>query len=143
MAIDTHDDEAAARALLAAAEADTQPAAIRARIDLLGLKISLASCLLLAPIYIGLIFWWLDQTRRAEKETTLIQLLVQILFGGGTLLAIALFTRALTQPDKTTPEVISFAIRRAAEQGDDSQTPVTTIADAPAPTYGEDQRSLL
>ena len=91
MAIDTHDDEAAARALLAAAEADTQPAAIRARIDLLGLKISLASCLLLAPIYIGLIFWWLDQTRRAEKETTLIQLLVQILFGGGTLLAIALF----------------------------------------------------
>jgi hypothetical protein len=137
MAIDTHDDEAAARALLAAAEADTSPVAIRARIDLLGLKISLASCLLLAPIYIGLIVWWLDQIRHAEKETTLIQLLVPILFGGGTLLAIALFTRALTQPDKTTPEVISFAIRRAAERGVDSQTPVTTIADAPASMYGE------
>jgi hypothetical protein len=137
MAIEMHDDEAAARELLTAAEADASPVATRARIDLFGLKVALASCLLLAPVYIGLIFWWLDQTRRAEKETTLIQLLVQILFGGGTLLAIALFTRALTQPDKTTPEVISFAIRRAAERGDDSQTPVTTIADAPAPTYGE------
>jgi hypothetical protein len=84
-----------------------------------------------------LYFWWLDETRRSEAQTDLISLVVQILFGGGTLLAIVLFTRALTQPDKTTPDVISFAIRRAAEQGNDSLTPVTTIANTPAPEYGE------
>ena len=137
MAIDTQDDEDAARALLAAAEADTSPVATRARIDLLGLKIALASCLLLAPVYIGLTYWWLDEIRRSGAQTDFVLILFPILVGGGVTLAIALFTRTLTRPDKTTPNVISFAIRRAAEQSDDSLTPVTTIADAPTPMYGE------
>ena len=94
MAMDTHDDEAARRALLSAAESDTSPVATRARIDLFGLKVSLASCLLIAPVYIGLIYWWLDEIRRTGKETDGGFLLFQILFGGGVLLAIALFTRS-------------------------------------------------
>jgi hypothetical protein len=136
MTIDTHDEETAARALLAAAEADTSPVATRAQIDLFGLKIALASCLLLAPLYIGLAFWWLDEKRRSGGETELVQLLVQIFFGGGVLLASALLTRTLIQPDKTMPDTISFAIRRAAEQGDDSLTPVTTIENTPVSVYG-------
>jgi hypothetical protein len=136
MAISTHDDEAAARALLAAAEADTSPIATRARIDLLGVKAGLASCLLLAPVYIGLAFWWLDKTRRSEAQTDGVYLFGQIFIGGCVLLTLALLTRTLTQPDKTMPDIISFAIRRAAAQGDDSLTPVTTIESAQATVNG-------
>ncbi len=135
MAIDTHDDEVAARALLAATQAGASPVATRARIDLLGLKIGLASCLLLAPVYIGLIFWWFNEIRRTGRETDGVFLLFQILIGGAVLLGIPLIPRILTQPDKTAPHVISFAIRRAAEQGDDSLMPLTTIADTSMSVY--------
>jgi hypothetical protein len=93
MATDVNDDEAAARALLAAAEADASPVATRAQIDLFGLKVSLASCLLLAPVYIGLTYWWLDEKRRTGTETDGVFLLIQILVGGAVLTGIPLITR--------------------------------------------------
>jgi hypothetical protein len=105
MAVDLQ-DEAAAQAPLSAAEADTSPVALRARIDLLGLKIALASRLPLAPVYIGLTYWRPDEKRRSGTQRDFVLLLFPILVGGGVTLAIALFTRALTRPDRTTPNVI-------------------------------------
>jgi hypothetical protein len=110
MAIDPHDEEAAAQALLSATEADTSPLA--AWIDLLGLKMGLASCLLLAPVYFGLAFWWLDgqgaPRRRQMVSTSLANSLLAAVF-----CLLLLYSRERL-PRLTRPRLMSSPSRSTA-----------------------------
>ena len=124
MAIDTHDDEAAARALLAAAEADTSPVIRKMRREKVKNLVELASLVLITPIIAGLSFTHL---RQSSDWWTVILVALAL----ADLLLFALTIRSLAQPQTRRQDFQSFAIRRAAQIGDEQVAPVATAQSLP------------
>jgi hypothetical protein len=120
MAIDTHDDEAAARELLAAAKADTSPLGRKARRKRLANIIILIRCVLLTPF---LVYASVTRVAKPGLDIDLAAMALLPLSAANFLLFAATVTSLARVNDDIDDiddidDMAAFAIRWAASMGD-------------------------
>jgi hypothetical protein len=123
MAIDTHDDEAAARALFTAAQAKTLPLGKKGQQKRLVDIITLVASILLTPL---LVFLSMTQLAKPGLEIDL-PVIILVALSAANLLLLAARVMSLVRVHDGPDDVAAFAVRWAASIGDEEFAPLALV----------------
>src|SRR4051794_23734381 len=129
MAIDPHDDEAAARAMLAAAEADTSTGAERLRTAGRLFTRVLIVTLIVAPVFLSIALWRFTQALQTGNWPAFWVAIV----GSAALLMLPIYLYFYDPTADRNSGLAYVYLRGSVNSGDENLAPIVSISLAPVP----------